>query len=118
MSEELIGEARVQEMGCIYAMVGNGRDFLALVSIMLRPAIYCNSSEQMDLGLSILRSCPQLRDIQVEDHTATIELEANDEEVNALLHKLVGEGVGLRSFGEKEPTLEDVFMLVTKGLVT
>ena len=26
--------------------------------------------------------------------------------------------VGVRSFAEKEPTLEDVFMLVTKGLVT
>jgi len=26
--------------------------------------------------------------------------------------------VGLISFAEKEPTLEDVFMMVTKGLVT
>jgi hypothetical protein len=26
--------------------------------------------------------------------------------------------VKLHSFGEKDPTLEDVFMMVTKGLVT
>jgi ABC-2 type transport system ATP-binding protein len=27
-------------------------------------------------------------------------------------------GVRMRSFAEKDPTLEDVFMMVTKGLVT
>ena len=36
--------------------------------------------------------------------------------VAQLLRQLVQQGVGIRSFGEKEPTLEDVFMLVTKGL--
>jgi ABC-2 type transport system ATP-binding protein len=34
------------------------------------------------------------------------------------LDQLIHQGVGLRSFGEKDPTLEDVFMLVTKGLVS
>ncbi len=75
-------------------------------------------TSNMDLGLSILRSSPHTRDIQVEDHSATVELETDDNGVAALLHKLVHEGVGVRSFGEKEPTLEDVFMLVTKGLVS
>lgn len=72
----------------------------------------------MDLGLSILRSSPHTRDIQVEDHSATVELETDDNGVAALLNKLIHEGVGVRSFGEKDPTLEDVFMLVTKGLVS
>jgi hypothetical protein len=31
---------------------------------------------------------------------------------------LISRGVQMRSFAEKEPTLEDVFMLVTKGLVS
>jgi ABC-2 type transport system ATP-binding protein len=74
--------------------------------------------DRMDVGLSILRSSPYLRDIQVIDHSATIELETNDQGVNELLQQLVAQNVGLRSFGEKEPTLEDVFMLVTKGLVS
>jgi ABC-2 type transport system ATP-binding protein len=74
--------------------------------------------DNMDRGLSILRSSPHTRDVQVEDHTATVELEANDDGVAALLNQLIHDGVALRSFGEKEPTLEDVFMLVTKGLVT
>jgi hypothetical protein len=33
------------------------------------------------------------------------------------LQRLVNAGVGIQSFAEKEPTLEDVFMLVTKGAV-
>jgi len=73
--------------------------------------------EQMDLGLSIIRSCPQTRDVQIEDHQCTVELAADDAEVAGLLHQLTSSGVRLRSFHEKEPTLEDVFMLVTKGLV-
>jgi hypothetical protein len=31
---------------------------------------------------------------------------------------MVAQGVGVRSYADKDPTLEDVFMLVTKGLVT
>ncbi len=72
----------------------------------------------MDLGLTILRSAEITRDIQVDDHAATVELETDDQGVANLLNQLIGQGVGIRSFGEKEPTLEDVFMLVTKGLVS
>jgi ABC-2 type transport system ATP-binding protein len=34
------------------------------------------------------------------------------------LQQLVHNKVELRSFAEKDPSLEDVFMMVTKGLVT
>ncbi len=73
--------------------------------------------ESMDLGLSIIRSCPHTRDVQIEDHQATIEMAADDEQVAGLLAELTKSGVKMRSFHEKDPTLEDVFMLVTKGLV-
>jgi ABC-2 type transport system ATP-binding protein len=75
-------------------------------------------TSNMDIGLSILRSSPHTRDVQVTDHSATVELETDDGGVAQLLDQLVSQGVGIRSFGEKDPTLEDVFMLVTKGLVT
>lgn len=74
--------------------------------------------DNMDVGLSVLRSSPHLRDIQIEDHKALIELETDDRGVADLLNQLIANKVNLRSFGEKDPTLEDVFMLVTKGLVT
>ncbi|HAY80729.1 MAG TPA: multidrug ABC transporter ATP-binding protein [Planctomycetaceae bacterium] len=75
-------------------------------------------TNNMDVGLSVIRSSPFLRDCQVDDHQAIIELETDDNGVAALLNELIHQQVGIRSFGEKEPTLEDVFMLVTKGLVT
>ena len=72
----------------------------------------------MEAGLSIIRSYPHLRDLQVDDHSATLELETDDAGVAELLRQLVAAKVGVRSYSEKEPTLEDVFMLVTQGLVT
>ena len=73
--------------------------------------------DSMDVGLSIIRSCPQTRDVTIEDHQVTVEMAADDGQVAALLQQLTQSGARLRSFYEKEPTLEDVFMLVTKGLV-
>jgi len=36
--------------------------------------------DNMQLGLSILRSSPSTRDVQVENHTATVELETDDQD--------------------------------------
>jgi ABC-2 type transport system ATP-binding protein len=74
--------------------------------------------EKMEVGLSIIRSSPHLRDVQIEDHSAVLEWIGNDQDVSELLRQLVHQGVDVRSFSEKDPTLEDVFMLVTKGLVS
>lgn len=72
----------------------------------------------MDVGLSVIRSLPETRNVQVEDHRITVELDADDGQVANLLDQLTRQKVRLRSFADKDPTLEDVFMLVTKGLVT
>ncbi len=71
-----------------------------------------------DAGVSLLRSDPKVRDVQVNTRECHIELAGNDEDVQRLLRALVAADCGLVSFADKEPTLEDVFMLVTKGLVT
>ena len=71
----------------------------------------------MDKGLSIIRSVPETQNVEVDGKKVTVELAANDRQVAALLERLVGAGVELSNFSEKEPTLEDVFMLVTKGVV-
>ncbi len=72
----------------------------------------------MDVGLSVIRSSPHVRNVQVHNNSVTLELVADDRGVAELLQQLVSQRVGIRSFAEKEPTLEDVFMLVTKGLVS
>lgn len=69
-------------------------------------------------GLSLIRSDPHVRNLQEDARSATIEYAGGDNEVQRLMRSLVAANVGLISFADKEPTLEDVFMLVTKGLVT
>jgi len=72
----------------------------------------------MDVGLSVIRSSPHVRNVQVDNNSVTVELDTDDRGGAELLQQLVSQGAGIRSFAEKEPTLEDVFMLVTKGLVS
>lgn len=71
----------------------------------------------LDAGLVIIRSNPEVRDVQVDGERITIEFSSPQHDSAALLKQLVLADVEVRSFAEKEPTLEDVFMLVTKGLV-
>lgn len=73
--------------------------------------------ENEEVGISIIRSMAETREVQVENGKVTAELEADDEQISALMQRLVAEGVRMYSFADKEPTLEDVFMLVTKGAV-
>ncbi len=72
----------------------------------------------MDVGLSVIRSSPHVRNVAIDVNSCVVEMEANDEQVNELLQQLVYNKCGVRSFSEKDPSLEDVFMMVTKGLVT
>jgi ABC-2 type transport system ATP-binding protein len=73
--------------------------------------------ENVEAGVSILRSQPETRDIQIENNHVTVELAADDQQTAAILERLLAGGVRVSSFAEKEPTLEDVFMMVTKGAV-
>lgn len=71
-----------------------------------------------ETGVSLIRSDPKVRDVQVNHRSCTVEIEGEDADVQRLLRQLVASNCGLLSFADREPTLEDVFMLVTKGLVT
>lgn len=72
----------------------------------------------LDTGLSIIRSNPSISDVQVDGEKITIEFAEADHDSASLLKQLVDHNVEVRSFAEKEPNLEDVFMMVTKGLVS
>ena len=74
--------------------------------------------DNMDVGLSVIRSCPYTRNVAVDVNSCSIELETDDRGIAELLNQLVYNKVVLRSYAERDPTLEDVFMMVTKGLVT
>ncbi|MFM7072754.1 MAG: ATP-binding cassette domain-containing protein [Planctomycetota bacterium] len=71
-----------------------------------------------DVGLSVIRSNPATRNVTVDEGSVTIELDTDDVGVAHLLRMMLSQGVEIRSYADKDPTLEDVFLLVTKGLVT
>ncbi len=74
--------------------------------------------DRLQKGLSIVRSNPDVRDVQVDGNQLTIEFAEGVDSQSELLATLIGNQVEVHSFAEKEPTLEDVFMRVTKGLVS
>ena len=74
--------------------------------------------ENRDAGLSILRSCDSLQVWKSNRTRVVAELETDDAGLADLLEQLIREGVRIKSFNDKDPTLEDVFMTVTKGLVS
>ncbi|MCA9233891.1 MAG: ABC transporter ATP-binding protein [Planctomycetales bacterium] len=69
-------------------------------------------------GISLIRSDPKVREVVENSRSCVVELAGDDADVQRLMRQLVAADCGLVSFADKEPTLEDVFMLVTKGLVT
>lgn len=71
-----------------------------------------------DIGLSIIRSNPDVRDVQVDGDKITIEFSKPDHNSAEMLATLIKQEVEVKSYAEKEPNLEDVFMMVTKGLVS
>lgn len=77
-----------------------------------------------DAGLSILRSQASLRSLDLKPPSADgsgqgviAELETDDEGLADLIDEMVKHGVRLHHFNDRDPTLEDIFMSVTKGLV-
>lgn len=72
----------------------------------------------LDTGLSIIRSNPEVRDVQVDGNKIVIEFTTAEHNPAELLKSLINNDVEVINFGQKEPNLEDVFMMVTKGLVS
>lgn len=75
-------------------------------------------SGDQEAGVSLIRSDPHVRSVQVNSRNCVVEMGGEDADVQRLMRQLATSDVGLLSFADKEPTLEDVFMMVTKGLVT
>lgn len=72
----------------------------------------------LDTGLSIIRSNPEVRDVQIDGSKILIEFTSVEHNPAELLKSLIKNDVEVINFGQKDPNLEDVFMMVTKGLVS
>jgi ABC-2 type transport system ATP-binding protein len=67
---------------------------------------------------SVLRNHQSVKSIESFDHTLTAEFEGQDEDMARLLGSLIQAGVTVHSFAEEALRLEDVFMMITKGIVS
>jgi ABC-2 type transport system ATP-binding protein len=70
-----------------------------------------------DRAAAILRDDGGIRAVESFDHTLTAEFEGQEEDLARLLGRLVGSGVNVHSFAEEALSLEEVFMMITKGIV-
>ena len=68
-------------------------------------------------ALAVIRSQPETRDVQVEGAKVTAEMAIDEAGLARVLDALRSAGVRLSSFADKDPTLEEVFLTVTKGIV-
>ncbi len=74
--------------------------------------------DHADRAQLIVRNNPKIHRCELMDHTITSEFSGDDREISRLLQELIAAGIEVQSFSEIEPTLEEVFMSITKGLVT
>lgn len=70
-----------------------------------------------DRAAAVLRDDPGVRAVETYDHTLTAEFQGQEDDLARLLGRLVSQGVAVQSFAEEELSLEDVFMMITKGIV-
>ena len=73
--------------------------------------------ETTDRAASLLRDEPAVRSVETYDHTVTAEFHGEDDAQARLLWRLVDSGVVVQSFAEEPLSLEEVFMMITKGIV-
>jgi ABC-2 type transport system ATP-binding protein len=66
----------------------------------------------------LMRIDPSIRQLESFDHTITAEFEGQDQDMARLLDRLVQSGIVVQSFGEEPLSLEEVFMMITKGIVS
>jgi ABC-2 type transport system ATP-binding protein len=74
--------------------------------------------ESTDRAASILRDDPAIRLVETYDHTVTAEFEGLDQDMARLLGRLIQSGITVQSFAEEPLSLEEVFMMITKGIVS
>ena len=73
--------------------------------------------EDTDRAAGVIREHPSVRSVEVFDHTLNAEFHGEDDAQANLLTRLVAEGIVVHSFGEEPLSLEEVFMMITKGIV-
>ncbi len=75
-------------------------------------------NEMTETAAEILRQDHSIRLVETYDHTVNAEFEGQDQDMARLLDRLIQSGVVVQSFDEEPLSLEEVFMMITKGIVS
>ena len=74
--------------------------------------------ESTERAAELLRQDQAIRLVETYDHTLNAEFEGQDQDMARLLDRLIQNGIVVQSFAEEPLSLEDVFMMITKGIVS
>jgi ABC-2 type transport system ATP-binding protein len=74
--------------------------------------------ESTEKAAELLRQDSSIRLVESYDHTLSAEFEGQDPDMARLLDRLIQSGIVVQSFAEEPLSLEDVFMMITKGIVS
>ena len=66
----------------------------------------------------LLTALPEVKGVQQEDGAYLVQLNEDETDVHKILQYLLEHNVKVASFSEREIDLEDIFMKVTKGIVS
>ncbi len=73
--------------------------------------------DSLETAQRVLQDDKTIGTVEAFDHTFNAEFHGEAEDQAALLYRLVNAGVSIHSFGEEPLSLEEVFMMITKGIV-
>ena len=73
--------------------------------------------EDSERAVTILKGEQGIRSVENYDHTVTAEFEGEDNDLARLLALLISSGISVHSFAEEPLSLEEAFMMITKGIV-
>jgi ABC-2 type transport system ATP-binding protein len=71
----------------------------------------------IEVAARILEDDRGIRQVESYDHTLTAEFSGQEADMAELLRRLIDSGVQVHSFAEEDLSLEEVFMMITKGIV-
>jgi ABC-2 type transport system ATP-binding protein len=74
--------------------------------------------EDEEQAVALLQAMPGIRSVRPTDRELKVEYTGDPDRTYEVLAALVGQGVRVRSFTEEHTDLEDIFMKVTRGVVS
>ena len=114
--EEVCSHVTILEAGRLIAQ-GSPSQIASGLAVARRIRVR-SAADSMTALREALESYPGTNGIEERDGAFEIEVGGGDDEAAAMLAKLVADGIRVVEFSELETGLEEIFMRVTKGIVT